>query len=162
MNELHKYYLNIGSNIEPEINLPKTLELLAEKSAIQAKSSVWESNPVGAAGSPNFLNVCVLITTPLELKELKENILRLIEARLGRHRGKDKNAPRTIDIDVVMADGEPLAVDRWDNPFIVLPMAELEPEFIHPTKQQMLSRIAENMMSNAWIVRRMDVLRSSR
>jgi 7,8-dihydro-6-hydroxymethylpterin-pyrophosphokinase len=60
-----------------------------------------------------------------------------------------------------MADGEPLAFDRWNNLFVVLPMAELEPEFIHPTKHQKLSRIAENMMSDTWIVRRRDVLRSS-
>ena len=60
-----------------------------------------------------------------------------------------------------MADGKPINLDRWNNPFVVLPMAELEPELIHPTNNQMLRIVAERMSSQTWIVKRPDVLKSS-
>lgn len=157
MTETHRYYLNIGSNIEPEINLTKTISLLSEYGKVQAISSTWESRSVGANG-PNFLNACVLFFTTRDLKELKEKIIRFIEASLGRRRSKDKNAPRTIDIDIIMADDKPVNLDRWNNPFVVIPMAELMPKLIHPTLNQMLSRVAANMKSRTWIIKRQDIL----
>jgi 2-amino-4-hydroxy-6-hydroxymethyldihydropteridine diphosphokinase len=157
MTELHRYYLNIGSNIKPEINLPKTINLLANHGDVQAISNAWESHSIGANG-PNFLNTCVLLYSPLDPKELKEKIIRFIETSLGRRRSNDKNAPRTIDIDLIMVDDKPLNLERWNHPFVVLPMAELMPNFIHPTKHQMLSIVAEYMRSQSWIVKRPDIL----
>ena len=160
MNKTHRYYLNIGSNIEPEINLPKTIKLLSKHGDVQAISNAWESHSIGASG-PNFLNACVLLSTALNTKELKEKIIRFIEASLGRLRSRDKNAPRTIDIDIIMVDNKPLDLERWNNPFVVLPMADLVPDLIHPTKHQMLSMVAERMSSQIWIVKRPDILKSS-
>ncbi len=56
---------------------------------------------------------------------------------------------------------EPLNLDRWNNAFVVLPMAELVPELIHPTQHQMLSMVAERMSAQTWIVKRQDILKSS-
>ncbi len=103
MNELHRYYLNIGSNIEPEINLPKTIDLLARHGEVQAVSNAWQSHPIGASG-PDFMNACVLLSTQLDPQELKSKIISFIETSLGRVRSVDKNAPRTIDIDIIMVD----------------------------------------------------------
>ena len=157
MSNTHRYYLNIGSNIEPELNLSKTIGLLAKYGDVQAISNIWESRSVGANG-PNFLNACVLFLTAHDLKALKEKIIRFIEASLGRRRGKDKNAPRTIDIDIIMADDKPLNLDRWNNPFVVIPLAELMPKLIHPTQHQMLTRVAARMKSQTWIIKRPDIL----
>ena len=75
MNELHMYYLNIGSNIEPEINLPETISLLDKHGHIQAISNAWQSHPIGAGG-PDFINACVLLSTHFDPKELKGKIIR--------------------------------------------------------------------------------------
>jgi 2-amino-4-hydroxy-6-hydroxymethyldihydropteridine diphosphokinase len=156
MTKHHIYYLNIGSNIEPDINLPKTINLLAKHGEVKAISNAWESRSIGANG-PNFLNACIIFYTPLSLKEFKEKVIKYIETSLGRQRSNDKSAPRTIDIDIIMADNEPLNLERWNNPFVVIPMAELMPKLIHPTKHQELTLVADRMRSQTWIVKRPNI-----
>ncbi|MBI3739857.1 MAG: 2-amino-4-hydroxy-6-hydroxymethyldihydropteridine diphosphokinase, partial [Chloroflexi bacterium] len=114
MNDLHKVYLNIGSNIEPEIHLPQAIEMLRQHGEIQAISTPWESHAVG--GGPNFLNACVLIRTTLNFEGLKKEIVHPIESALGRVRSTNKNAPRTIDVDIIMIDGQAISLEKWSNP----------------------------------------------
>jgi 2-amino-4-hydroxy-6-hydroxymethyldihydropteridine diphosphokinase len=160
MDKPHSYYLNIGSNIEPEKNLPKTISLLAKHGDVKAISNAWQSHPIGTVG-PDFINACILLSTPLDTKELKEKIIGFIETSLGRIRGTDKNAPRTIDIDIIMADDTPLNLDHWNDPFVVLPLAELAPKLIHPAYNQILTMVAERMRLQTWIIKRPEVLKSS-
>jgi 2-amino-4-hydroxy-6-hydroxymethyldihydropteridine diphosphokinase len=160
MKKTHKFYLSIGSNIQPEINLPKTIALLREYGDIKIISNAWESHAVGGSG-PNFLNASVLFSTPLNLRELKNKIIRSIETTLGRVRNRDRNAPRTIDIDIIMVDDEPCSLERWKNPFVVLPMSEIAPELKHPIERQKLSVVAERMSSQTWIQKRPKILNSS-
>ena len=159
MKKSHRFYLNIGSNIEPETNLPKAINILREYGTVQTVSNAWESISVGASG-PNFLNASVLFSTPLNPKELKQKIIRSIEAALGRVRSKDRNAPRTIDIDIIMVDNKPFNLERWNNPFVVVPMSELEPELTHPVENQKLNLVAERMRSQTWIRKRPEILKS--
>jgi 2-amino-4-hydroxy-6-hydroxymethyldihydropteridine diphosphokinase len=159
MKRPHRFYLSIGSNIQPEINLPKTFELLREYGTIQIISNAWESHAVGASG-PNFLNASALFSAPINPRVLKNKIIRSIEATLGRVRSRDKNAPRTIDIDIIMVDDQPCNLDRWNNPFVVLPMSEVAPELKHPIEHQKLSSVAERMMSQTWIKKRPEILKA--
>jgi len=164
MTKLHQAYLSLGSNIDAEIYFPKAMRLLREEGEVMAVSSVWESQSVGFDG-PNFLNACVLFLTHLQPYELKEQIIRPIEAQLGRIRYADKNAPRTIDIDIVLFDGTPLNIEFWSYAFVVVPLAELIPDFEHPVRHEKISRTAEQLQGAAlseskdqiWIVKRGDV-----
>jgi 2-amino-4-hydroxy-6-hydroxymethyldihydropteridine diphosphokinase len=156
MSDLHHAYLNLGSNIEPESNLPKAIRLLRERGRIEAVSTAWESHAFGSNG-PNFLNACVLFLTPLQPRELKEQVIRPIESALGRVRSADKYAPRSIDIDVVLFDGEPFNGEFWSNAFVVVPLADLLPEFHHPFNYEKLARVAEHMRRQTWIVARPEV-----
>ena len=157
MTKLHQAYLSLGSNIQAEVYLPKTMLLLREVGQIEEISSVWESHAVGSDG-PNFLNACVLFLTDLQPYELKEQIIRPIEAELGRIRYADKNAPRTIDIDIVLFDETPLNTEFWDYAFVAVPLAELIPNFEHPIRHERLIRVAEQLQGQIWIVPRPDVL----
>jgi len=158
MNELHQTYLSIGSNIEPEINLPQAIQMLREYGKVVNISSIWESEAVGSDG-PNFLNLCVLFLTDLQQPvDLKEQIIRPIESKLGRIRYADKNAPRTIDLDIVLFDNQPLNVDFWEYAFVVVPLAELLPDFQHPVRREKISRVSEQLQSQVWIVPRVDVM----
>lgn len=156
MNELHRVYLSLGSNIDAEHNLPKAIALLRRVGDIEEVSSVWETKSVGFDG-PNFLNACALFLTPLQSFELKDKIIRPIEAELGRIHYAEKNAPRTIDIDIVLFDNTPLNTKFWDYAFVVVPLAELLPDFEHPIRQEKLSRVAEQVRGQVWIVERDDV-----
>ena len=159
MKKVHKYYLSIGSNIQPEINLPKAIELLAGYGNVNAASHAWESHALGAEG-PNFLNANVLFTSSLNPRELKNSAISSIELELGRIRSHDKNAPRTIDIDIVLVDGKPVNLDRWNNPFVVVPMSELLPDLKHPIDNLKLFTVANSMISQTWIKQRPEILKN--
>ena len=155
--DLHQAWLSLGSNIEAESNLRKAVQLLREVGKIVSVSSVWESESIGFEG-PNFLNACILFLTHLQPVELKEQVIRPIEAKLGRIRSAEKNAPRTIDIDIVLFDDQPLNTDFWDYAFVTVPLAELTPDFQHPVRHKNLSRVAEQLRGQVWIVPRPDVV----
>lgn len=158
--ELHRAYLSIGSNIQPEHYLPKAVALLAEYGHVQSVSQVWESHAVGSDG-PNFLNACLLFLSSLEAQQLKEEVIRDIEARLGRVRGPDKFAPRTVDLDIVLFDGQTLELRHWQSPFVLVPLAELVPDFQHPLTAERIDRVAQQVRLDTWIVPRPDIKISS-
>jgi 2-amino-4-hydroxy-6-hydroxymethyldihydropteridine diphosphokinase len=159
MEDLHKAYLNIGSNIKPEYHLREAVRLLGEQGQVKAVSKAWQSHAFGSDG-PDFLNACVLFLTPLDADELKEQIIRPIEAELGRVRGPDKNAPRTIDIDIILFDEEPFIGEFWSNAFVVVPLADLLPDFHHPFNYERLVHVAAHMRRQTWIEARPGVMSS--
>lgn len=157
MSNLHRAYLSLGSNIGAEVNLPKAVQMLREVGTVEAVSSVWETESVGFDG-PNFLNACLVFLTPLGPVEFKEQVIRPIESKLGRVRSEEKNAPRTIDIDVVLYDQRPLNTDFWDYAFVIVPLAELAPDFPHPAYGEKISGIAGQVQGQVWMRKREDVI----
>lgn len=143
-------YLALGSNIDPQANLTRCVSLLAERCRVLAVSRVYETAPVGFSGQPDFLNAAVLVETALEAADLKAGVLRDIENRLGRVRTENKNAPRTIDIDIALFNHDVLTVGarRIPDPDIVtyghvtLPLADIAPDYRHPETGQTLAKIA--------------------
>jgi 2-amino-4-hydroxy-6-hydroxymethyldihydropteridine diphosphokinase len=157
MDDPHEAYLNLGSNIEPEHHLREALRLLREQGEVRAVSNAWQSHAFGSDG-PDFLNACALFLTPLEAEDLKTRIIRPIEAQLGRVRGADKFAPRTIDIDIILFDDEPYGEEFWTNAFVVVPLAEVHPDFQHPFSYEHLEQVATHMRRQTWIEARPEVL----
>lgn len=155
--KLQRVYLSLGSNVDAEVHLPRAMDLLRKAGKVKELSSVWESKSVGFEG-PNFLNACILYLTLLPSRELKERIIRPIEAMLGRIRSADKNAPRTIDIDIVLFDETPLNMEFWNYAFVAVPLAELIPDFEHPLRHEKLFRVAAQLQAQTWIVPREDVV----
>lgn len=159
MKSRHDVYLSLGSNIDPEANLPRAIEMLAKYGHVKEVSGVWESHPVGAEG-PNFLNASVLLETDIPAPALKDRLARPIETAMGRVRSADRNSPRPIDIDVMLVDGEPFNLDRWDSAFVLLPIAELLPDAPHPVTHEPLREAAEQARRKTWIVQRPGLLKS--
>ncbi len=129
----HQVCLLLGSNIQPERNLPlavrelpTAVQQLGEQMTILRASSVWESPAVGSSG-PNFLNAALLCQTSLAPEPLKWQVLRPLEARMGRVRNRDKNAPRPIDFDIITVDGRLHDPILWQYSFRAVPVAELLP-----------------------------------
>ena len=144
-------YLSLGSNIEPERNLPLAVAHLARFGRVRAVSSVWESAPAGLTEQPNFLNAAVLLETSLEAQVLREQAIAQVEMALGRIRTENKNAPRTIDIDIMLFNHDVLQVGRrhipdpeiLERPFVAIPLAEIDPDYVHPETGQTLKQIAQ-------------------
>lgn len=153
----------LGSNIEPELNLPRAALLLASRLEILAASPVYESAPVGAPGTPVFLNAILQVDARRGPRTLKFEILRVVETELGRRRSANRNAPRTIDLDLVLFGGRVESAydlrlpdpDLVRFPHIAVPAADVAPEARHPVKGRTLAEIAASLPSA--LVERSDV-----
>ena len=157
MNELHKAYLNLGSNIQPEVNVVRAIQLLGEYGGLQKISNAWESKSVGALG-PNYLNVCLLFVSPHTKTQLKEQIIHPIEAQLGRKRTEDKYIPRTIDIDIILFDDRPDDARVWETAFVIVPLAEIYSEYKNPITGERISNTAARLRKEIWIEPRLEIL----
>jgi 2-amino-4-hydroxy-6-hydroxymethyldihydropteridine diphosphokinase len=100
----HVVYVAVGSNIDPERNIPEALRRLAENVTVGATSRFYRTEPLGRPGQPPFLNGVVRVRTALDAEILKFKVLRGIEKALGRERTADTYAPRTIDLDILLFD----------------------------------------------------------
>ena len=147
---MHQVYLSLGSNVQPEVNLFKAIDLLHGYGEILKVSNAWESEAVGSDG-PNYLNACVLFLTTLLYAELKEQVIQPIEAELGRRRSKDKNAPRTIDIDIVLFDDKLCNDKFWRQAFVVVPLEEIYPECQNPVTQESIVETATRLRQTVWL-----------
>jgi 2-amino-4-hydroxy-6-hydroxymethyldihydropteridine diphosphokinase len=143
--------LLIGSNIEPEKNIQKALVLLRARLTILNISSCWETHPVGGSGQ-NYLNISVIARTDIPYDPLRFQVLRKIETRLGRIRTEDKFAPRTMDIDVIVDNGEVVDEKLWDQAFIAVPVAQLCPDLVNPVDGQHLAVLAHKLTKKSWII----------
>ncbi len=164
---LHQAFLSLGSNIEPEKNLAAAVRALGRYGKIKRVSSVWESPPFGHAGQPDYLNAALWLETPLPAAELKENAIAAVETDLGRVRSGDRNAPRTIDIDIMLFDREISRIGRrsipdpelLERPFVAIPLAEIAPDYIHPISGESLAVIAARFApERAGMRRRSDII----
>lgn len=135
-------YLGLGSNIgDRQGYLNQAIERLrAAGIEVEAVSSGWETAPVGLIlDQPDFLNAAVRVRTPLEPEELL-NVLKEIEAAIGRRSGQPRHSPRVIDIDLLLMDGIEYQSDRLKLPhreltsrrFVLAPLLELDPDLALP------------------------------
>jgi len=93
--------IGIGSNINPENNIPESLALLEQHAEIIAVSSWVKTAPIGITNQNDFINGAVRIRTALSKDDLFI-CLKKIEDKLGRDRSLPKFGPRTIDLDIVV------------------------------------------------------------
>lgn len=157
----HSAYLLIGSNIEPVANIRKTLIELCHFGIIKRISHTWQTPSYGSQG-PDFINLAIEFITPLSLEELKKDAIGTTENSLGRYRTKDKNAPRTIDLDIIIFDDILLDQTIWSRVYIAIPLAELQPDLTHPISHIPLSNIANDLVKLHPIRERKDILTSGK
>jgi 2-amino-4-hydroxy-6-hydroxymethyldihydropteridine diphosphokinase len=146
-------FVSLGSNIEPEKNLTRAVQLLRSKSNVIGTSSIYRTAPQGFQEQADFLNMAVQLTTSLSPESFKKDVLDWIERELGRVRDpNNKNAPRTIDLDISLWGDSVFeyGAKPWFVPdpdivrfaHVAIPLAELAPDFVHPTEGETLAEIA--------------------
>lgn len=125
-----RYLLGIGSNVDPEINVPRILEALLETADRLDASRVVRTPPIGPIEGGDFLNLVVALESSHSLAELQP-FWQSIETRLGRDREHPdrKRRSREADIDhlLTLADGVRRldAADLPDEPFVRPALLEL-------------------------------------
>jgi len=131
-------YLGFGSNMgNREKNIQDALKLLEENYVhVEKRSQLIETNPVGGPPQGLFLNAAAKVhadLSPLELLKL----LKRIEKQLGRVKTVI-NAPRTIDIDILLYDNQNISTPELTIPhprmkerdFVLKPLKEIYPDFV--------------------------------
>jgi len=130
-------YLGLGSNIEPEVNMPRALNVLHERFTVTKTSQTYRTKPHGMDAEEPFWNLAVEIRTELTQEELK-HVLSKIEEDLGRLRTDDKYASRTMDIDILVYDGmfihakDAHGLSLADQGFTFVPLTEIAPRLNDP------------------------------
>lgn len=133
-------FISIGSNIDPETNVRDALRRLGASARVTAVSTVYLTKPVGPSGRPPFYNCVAELETELAPRDLKFRLLRRIESELGRARGADTFAARTIDLDLILYDelvmtAEDLTLPDPEilvRPFLAIALHELAPGLVLP------------------------------
>ena len=147
-------YVALGSNLSsaagtPAATLTAAIKRLRNLGEVTARSSFYETEPVGNAAQPHFTNAVVALSTALAPEALLNSLLS-IEREFGRERsGNVRNAPRTLDLDLLLLDNLIL-----DSPFLTLPhpaiagrrfvlapLAEIAPRLVHPVLKKEISQL---------------------
>ncbi len=100
-----KAYIGVGSNIEPERNVAAAVQLLSARLMITGISTFYRTKAEAGKRQKDYYNGVIAVETELPPKELKYEVLRATEKRLGRKRTKDKFRSRTIDLDLLAYGG---------------------------------------------------------
>jgi 2-amino-4-hydroxy-6-hydroxymethyldihydropteridine diphosphokinase len=131
---LSSVVIALGSNLGDRAwYLRRAIHELRHAVRVVRVSPILETQPVDApAGSPRFLNMVVAGYTRLSPEELLDALL-AIEARLGRRR-TTRNAPRVIDLDLILHSANVRRTDRLTLPhprfrqrmFVMKPLRQLQ------------------------------------
>lgn len=133
-------YLSLGSNIgDREANLVSAITILGNYTEIEniTSASFYETEPLYTTDQPAFLNTVISLETSFTAFQLLD-VVHDTETLLGRTKDREKNAPRTIDIDIlclndVFIETEELTLphpDLHNRRFVLIPFEELAPNFV--------------------------------
>ncbi len=144
-------FIALGSNLDhPERQIKNGLRELAAfpETRLVGGSSLYRSAPVGYRDQPDFVNAVARVETELTPRALLGHLLE-IERRHGRVR-EFPNAPRTLDLDIVLYGD--LALDEprltiphprmFERAFVIVPLAEIAPDAVVPGRGRVLDLLA--------------------
>lgn len=133
-------FLGLGSNIGDRVlHLQTACELIEQKiGIISSKSSIYKTAAWGNTDQDDFLNQVVIVERRWHPIDILETILK-IEIEMGRIR-EEKWGPRMIDIDLLYYNNVIVKMSNLilphpyiqDRRFVLEPLAEIAPDFIHP------------------------------
>ncbi len=152
MAKQEEIYLMLGTNVGNRLANLQIARALIEKrvGAIGAASQIYETQPWGVEDQPLFLNQALRISTEagpqVLLKQLQE-----IETDMGLQK-KRKWGERLIDLDILFYGQEIIAEQNLMIPhpliterrFVLVPLAEIAPDFIHPVLQLRIRDLLDN------------------
>ncbi len=164
-----RYYLGLGSNLgDSKLYLRRALELLEQKNIgkVGARSHLYLTAPIGGPDQPWFLNGAAVVESGLKPEAMLEALLG-IELELGRTRRLgEKNFPRTIDLDILLADEMVLKKPELQIPhprmrerrFALMPLSEIAGEIKDPEQGITVRGILEGLKDDGRVKKLDEIL----
>lgn len=144
MPQIHTAYILLGSNMGRRKSfLQKASKHIRKRVGIITRSSsIYQTAAWGKTNQPEFLNQVLEVNTESTASACLHLLLK-IESEMGRVRS-EKNAPRTIDLDILYFDGLILNTPSLTIPhpfilerrFVLTPLQEISPDYLHPVYQK--------------------------
>ena len=148
----NEVYLLTGGNLGDRFKLLEQAknEISEKIGKIKNESSIYETVPWGFKAEQDFLNQVVEVSTKLSPQKVLEFCLE-IEDELGRERKSGYYESRTMDIDILFYNDEIINEPGLIIPhpklhlrrFTLVPLTEIEPDFVHPVLNKKLTLILE-------------------
>jgi 2-amino-4-hydroxy-6-hydroxymethyldihydropteridine diphosphokinase len=143
-------WLGMGSNINAENHICAGIDELEKEFGEVRLSPVYASKAVGFDGD-DFINLVARVETDKQPVELRQ-FLRDLEDRFGRKRDVPKFSDRLLDIDILLYDDLVLRSPVLELPraeilkfsHVLKPLADLEPDLLHPTELKPMREIWES------------------
>ena len=150
----HEAALSLGSNLGDKLaSLTAARAALAAlpQTRLLASSRIFETDPVDVPSAwqdAAFFNAVIVVETALAADAFSDAV-HAIETTLGRIRGPELNAPRTIDIDILYFDDQSsdhadlrLPHPEWSRRrFVCAPLADVRPDLVLPNQHLSVSAI---------------------
>ena len=159
---VHIAFLALGSNQGEKIkHCESAVEALLQldATALLARSSWYRTDPWGNEEQDWFINGVIQLATPLKPHELLHRG-KEIERALGRE-DYGQWGPRTIDIDILFHDDLVIKTPDFEIPhprmhlrnFVLIPMAEIAPHFVHPVFKRDIEQLLDAVADQKKVVR---------
>ena len=149
---LNKAYIALGSNVGNwKNNFNQAIRLISKKGVITQLASVYLSQPYGYEQQHYFYNSALKLETTLSSYGLFDE-LQIIEKKLQKNKFF-VNGPRKIDLDIIFFNNLILRSSKLTIPhyqahlrdFVLLPLMEMNPFYMHPLKKQTISSIYKKL-----------------
>lgn len=145
-------YVALGANVGDRLGtLRHAINHIGRLGTVHSVSSVYETDPVGYADQPPYLNMVLSLETSLEPVRLMQSLL-AIEQVLGRVR-TFPNAPRTLDLDLLLYEDHVIAEPTLILPhprmheraFVLVPLAEIAASVRDPVSDRTIDQLLNNL-----------------
>ncbi len=143
-------WLGLGSNVNADTNIRAGIRALEETFRNVRLSPAYASTAVGFEGD-DFINLVARVETDMHPMELRQ-YLRDLEDRYGRKRDVPKFSDRSLDVDILLYDDLVVLSPVLEIPraeilkfaHVLKPLADLDPDLVHPTERRSISEIWES------------------
>ena len=147
---MNKAVLLLGSNLgDGQLLFQHVISMIDERlGKLEMQSALYQSPPWGFEHENNFINQVLIMNTEKDTEQVLQSCLQ-IEVDLGRKRKTQGYGARIIDIDVLFVNDEVIETETLVIPhprlhlrkFTLLPLAELIPDFVHPTLNKTIQEL---------------------
>lgn len=161
---MHRVFLALGSNLGNRVeNMQSAVENIADQiGSIQSIAPLYETEPWGFDSDNWFVNTVIELETVLTPKDILNKCMN-IETELGRKRAGTTTgySSRVIDIDILFYGDQIIDLPKLiiphkhlqDRKFVLTPLNDIAPDFIHPIIKQPIKVLLENCIDKMELVK---------